>query len=216
MPVCSELMTEPHEIESDPSSEFTVLVVDDDNDVLAANARFLRIKGFKVAVANSADGAFSHLKEQPIDAVVTDLIMPDVNGLAFARELRLSHPLTPIVFFSGHANVQDVVKAMRLGAVDFLEKPIEPEVLLRTITTLRDRYERTKVIERSAFVSDDEIGDSVSFRTRVLAYEKFIIESSLSEHDGSVAKVIDALKINRRTLNDKMLRLGIRRHLNSQ
>jgi len=212
MPVCSELMTEPHEIESDPSSEFTVLVVDDDNDVLAANARFLRIKGFKVAVANSADGAFSHLKEQPIDAVVTDLIMPDVNGLAFARELRLSHPLTPIVFFSGHANVQDVVKAMRLGAVDFLEKPIEPEVLLRTITTLRDRYERSKVIERSAFVSDDEIGDSVSFRTRVLAYEKFIIESSLSEHDGSVAKVIDALKINRRTLNDKMLRLGIRRH----
>ena len=189
-----------------------MLVVDDDNDVLAANARYLRIKVFEVLVANTADGAFSHLNDQTVDVVVTDLIMPEVNGLAFARELRFTHPLTPIVFFSGHANVQDVVKAMRLGAVDFLEKPIEPEILLSTLTTLRDRYERSKVIERSAFVSDDEIGDSVSFRTRVLAYEKFIIESSLSEHQGSVAKVIEALKINRRTLNDKMLRLGIRRH----
>ena len=141
----------------DNTSDFKVLVVDDDNDVLAANARYLRIKGFEVAVANSAEGAFNHLKEQSIDAVVTDLIMPDVNGLAFARELRLSHPLTPIVFFSGHANVQDVVKAMRLGAVDFLEKPIDPETLLRTLTTLRDRYERSKVIDRSAFFADDEV-----------------------------------------------------------
>lgn len=199
-------------IDPDNLSSFTVLVVDDDNDVLAANARYLRIKGFEVAVANSAESAFFRLLEQTIDVVVTDLIMPDKNGLAFARELRYSHPLIPIVFFSGHANVQDVVKAMRLGAVDFLEKPIEPEVLFRTLTVLRDRYDRTKLIERAAFVSDDEIGDSVSFRTRVLAYEKFIIESSLREHDGSVAKVIEALKINRRTLNDKMLRLGIRRH----
>ena len=198
--------------EIDNTSNFTVLVVDDDNDVLAANARYLRIKGFEVVVSNSAESAFSHLKEQTIDVVVTDLIMPNTNGLAFARELRHSHPLTPIVFFSGYATVQDVVKAMRLGAVDFLEKPIEPEVLFRTLTELRDRYERMKLNERAAFVSDDENADSVSFRTRVLAYEKFIIESSLREHEGSVANVIDALKINRRTLNDKMLRLGIRRH----
>lgn len=187
-------------------------MVDDDNDVLAANARYLRIKGFEVAVANSAESAFNRLQEQVIDVVVTDLIMPDTNGLEFARRLRHSHPLTPIVFFSGHANVPDVVKAMRLGAVDFLEKPIEPEILLETLTTLRDRYERSGLVERAAFVADDESGDSVSFRTRVLAYEKFIIESSLSEHNGSVAKVIDALTINRRTLNDKMLRLGIRRN----
>jgi len=199
-------------IEPDVSTDFTVLVVDDDNDVLAANARYLRIKGFEVAVANSAEVAFIHLKEKAIDVVVTDLIMPNTNGLAFARELRYSHPLTPIVFFSGHANVQDVVKAMRLGAVDFLEKPIEPDVLFRTLTGLRDRYERTQLIERAAFVSDDEVGNSISFRTRVLAYEKFVIETSLSEHEGSVAKVIEALKINRRTLNDKMLRLGIRRN----
>jgi len=143
---------------------FTILVVDDDHDVLAANARFLRIQGFEVAVADRAKTALERLREQEIDVVVTDLIMPDADGLTFARQLRILYPLTPIVFFSGNANVPDVVGAK-----------------------------------------------NISFRTRVLAYEKFIIESSLNEHDGSVAKVIDALKINRRTLNDKMLRLGIRR-----
>ncbi len=197
--------------EPEITNKFTVLVVDDDHDVLAANARYLRIEGFEVVVANSATSAFDRLSEHMVDAVITDLIMPDTNGLSFARKLRFSHPLTPIVFFSGHANVPDVVNAMRLGAVDFLEKPIDPEVLLKTITELRDRYERSKVVDRVAFVSGEEVGDTVSFRTRVLAYEKFIIESSLHEHDGSVAKVIDALKINRRTLNDKMVRLGIRR-----
>ena len=190
---------------------FTILVVDDDHDVLAANARFLRIQGFEVAVADRAKTALERLREQEIDVVITDLIMPDADGLTFARQLRILYPLTPIVFFSGNANVPDVVGAMRLGAVDFLEKPIDPDILMETLVTLRDRYERHQLIERAAFTADTELGQNISFRTRVLAYEKFIIESSLNEHDGSVEKVIDALKINRRTLNDKMLRLGIRR-----
>jgi DNA-binding NtrC family response regulator len=193
------------------TAPFCVLLVDDDHDVLGANARYLRIEGFEVVVANSAAVAFERLQEHTIDAVITDLIMPTTPGLAFAQKLRFSHPLLPIVFFSGHASVPDVVNAMRLGAVDFLEKPIDPEVLLKTLTDLRDRYERAAVVERTAFVPDEISAGTVSFRTRVLAYEKFIIEASLEEHEGSVAKVIDALKINRRTLNEKMVRLGIRR-----
>ena len=104
------------------SSSFTVLVVDDDNDVLAANARYLRIKGFEVLVANTADGAFSHLNDQTVDVVVTDLIMPEVNGLAFARELRFTHPLTPIVFFSGACKCARCRKSYAIGCSRFLRK----------------------------------------------------------------------------------------------
>lgn len=197
--------------DTEEKTTFTVLVVDDDHDVLAANARYLRLQGFEVAIADRAETAIERLREQEIDVVVTDLIMPEIDGLAFARQLRFLYPLTPIVFFSGQASVPDVVGAMRLGAVDFLEKPIDPDVLMETLVTLRDRYDRQQLIERAAFTADNELGQNISFRTRVLAYEKFIIESSLNEHEGSIAKVIDALKINRRTLNDKMLRLGIRR-----
>lgn len=192
----------------DTKSGFTVLVVDDDHDVLAANARFLRISGIDTLVADTADSALKRLEEQSVDVIVTDLRMPECDGLEFARKARSFRPLTPIVFFSGFATVPDVVSAMRLGAVDFLEKPIEPEDLLHTLRGLRDRYNGALAVQRIAFGVSDE---NASFKVRVLAYEKYVIETSLLKHEGRISDVIAALRINRRTLNDKMLRLGITR-----
>ncbi|MFK7853254.1 MAG: response regulator [Granulosicoccus sp.] len=193
---------------AETNSDFTVLVVDDDHDVLAANSRFLRISGIDTLVADTADSALQRLEQQTVDAIVTDLKMPDCDGLEFARKARSFRPLTPIVFFSGFATVPDVVQAMRLGAVDFLEKPIEPEDLLSTLQGLRDRYDGAIAAQRVAFGVSDE---NASFKVRVLAYEKYVIETSLLKHEGRISDVIASLRINRRTLNDKMLRLGIAR-----
>ena len=190
---------------------FTALLVDDDHDVLAANARFLRLNGIETVVANTASSALQKLKECSIDVIVTDLKMPEYNGLEFTRAARSFRPLTPVIFFSGFATVPDVVQAMRLGAVDFLEKPIEPELLLLTLQSVRDRYDGAISAQRVAFGVSDE---NASFKVRVLAYEKYVIETSLLEHEGRVSNVIAALQINRRTLNDKMLRLGITRSIN--
>lgn len=189
-------------------SDFTVLVIDDDQDVLAANARYLRLNDINTMISNSALAALDRLESETVDVIVTDLKMPECDGLEFARRARLSRPLTPIIFFSGFANVRDVVKAMRLGAVDFLEKPVEPEHLLQILLELQNRYNGIASSERLAFgIADDD----ASFKDRVLAYEKLVIETSLRYHDGRVADVIENLKINRRTLNDKMQRLGINR-----
>ncbi|MGQ7845406.1 response regulator transcription factor [Granulosicoccus sp. 3-233] len=185
---------------------FTLLLVDDDHDVLAANARFLRLQGIQVVLADSADTALLRLESERVDAIITDLCMPERSGLEFAADARIRRPLVPIVFFSGLASVADVVAAMRLGAVDFLEKPVEPQDMLATVLTLRDRYEGVINNQRLSFDLADE---TVPFRYRVLAYEKLLIEQSLSMHDGQVGAVIDQLQINRRTLNDKMRRLGI-------
>lgn len=191
-------------VESDGG--FTLLLVDDDHDVLAANARFLRLQGIQVVLADSADTALLRLESERVDAIITDLCMPERSGLEFAADARIRRPLVPIVFFSGLASVADVVAAMRLGAVDFLEKPVEPQDMLATVLTLRDRYEGVINNQRLSFDLADE---TVPFRYRVLAYEKLLIEQSLSMHDGQVGAVIDQLQINRRTLNDKMRRLGI-------
>lgn len=193
------------------NSTFTALVVDDDHDVLAANARFLRLNGIETLLANTAFSALQKLKENNVDVIVTDLKMPECDGLEFTRTARSFRPLTPIIFFSGFATVPDVVQAMRLGAVDFLEKPIEPEALLLTLQSVRDRYDGAISAQRVAFGVSDE---NASFKVRVLAYEKYIIETCLLEHDGRVSDVIKTLRINRRTLNDKMLRLGIARSIN--
>ena len=200
------------EKKSQSESPFTILLVDDDLDVLGANARFLRLNQIEVVIADSAEIALERLKADRIDAIVTDLRMPGTSGLEFTAQARIIRPLIPVVFFSGFATVADVVAAMRLGAVDFLEKPVEPEHLLSTLQALEHRYDGT-IDTRALHV--DINSDSEPFRYRVLAYEKLLIEESLMKHDGHVGRVIESLKINRRTLNDKMRRLGITRQTHS-
>lgn len=186
----------------------TVLLVDDDHDVLGANARFLRVHGIHVLVADCAEAALSRLTESPVDIIVTDLRMPGCDGIEFARQVRTQIPLMPLVFLSGFARTADVVAAMKLGAVDFLEKPVEPDILLDTLHQIHDQWRGAISLQRNAFEISNE---AVPFRQRVLAYEKYLIESSFRQCDGQVACVLKALRINRRTLNEKMTRLGISR-----
>ncbi|MFK7858998.1 MAG: response regulator [Granulosicoccus sp.] len=193
-------------MDNDTQRSFTVLLVDDDIDVLASNARYMRLSGLEVQVADDVDVALHRLAQYPIDAVITDVRMPGKDGLEFASNARVICPMIPIVFFSGYATVPDVVAAMRLGAVDFLEKPVEPSSLLATVEGIRDRYDSAI---NTAQLSFDRGDNSVPFRYRVLAFEKLLIEQSLVDHDRDIASVLSALKINRRTLNDKMRRLGI-------
>lgn len=185
-----------------------VLLVDDDHDVLAANARFLRVNEMDVIVAESVSTALERLSENEIDVIVTDLRMPNMNGLDFAQLARESRPLIPIVFFSGFAEVPDVVAAMKLGAVEFLEKPVDPDELLSVIRGVRRSHYGSLANQRQIF---DGLDQGYSLKMRVLAYEKYIIESSLLQHDGHITGVLNSLQINRRTLNDKMSKLGIKR-----
>ncbi len=188
--------------------ELVILLVDDDHDVLGANSRFLRLNNMRVVVADSAKVALQRLSDHHIDVIVTDLRMPNIDGLQFATHARESRPLIPIVFFSGFAQVPDVVAAMKLGAVEFLEKPIDPDVLLDVLDKLRTTHYGEMTNPRKAFEGFEE---QYPLKMRVLAYEKYLIECSLLQHNGNISSVLDSLQINRRTLNDKMFKLGIRR-----
>ena len=150
--------------------------------------------------------ALSHLRERRVDVVVTDLRLPGIDGIEFARRARDLRPFVPILFFSGFARVPDVVAAMKLGAVDFLEKPVEPGLMLDAIRQLAAAP--CHLVERSAFVAADA---NVPLPLRLRAYERHVIETALRRHDGRVSEVLRALQISRRTLNDKMHRLGINR-----
>lgn len=186
-----------------------VLLVDDDHDVLGANARYLRVNDFSVIVADKASTALERLKAEPVDIIITDLRMPECDGIEFAREVREITPLLPVIFFSGYASVPEIVEAMKLGAVDFLEKPVEPEQLLGKIKSVTTGFRSAIALQRQALDISDT---TVSLRRRVRAYEKYVIESCLLQHNGSISCVLEALDINRRTLNEKMTRLGIVRH----
>ena len=111
----------------------SVLVVDDEKNILAAVSRALQLEGYTVVVAGSAEVALDKLKAEAVDVIVTDVLMPGLDGIAFLTALNDHQDQTPVIMMSGHATIETAVEATRLGAHDFIEKPIKTERLLLSI-----------------------------------------------------------------------------------
>ena len=110
-----------------------VLVVDDDQTTLASLSRAFRLSGYEAVVCDHAARAITLLRTERFDIVFSDVMMPGKDGLSMLEDLRELGIATPVVMISGEATVDMAVRATRLGAVDFLEKPISTDKLLITI-----------------------------------------------------------------------------------
>ena len=110
-----------------------VLLVDDEKDFLEALALRLEARQLKVEVAHSGEAAVEQAREHPFDAILLDLAMPGMDGIETLKRLRELNPDSQIVLLTGHATVSKATEAMRLGALDVLEKPVEIEVLVEKI-----------------------------------------------------------------------------------
>jgi two-component system nitrogen regulation response regulator NtrX len=122
----------------------TILIIDDDPGTLASLARAFALEGYETVTSSSARAALARLAESPVDAVVSDVVMPEMNGLELLEAMRAQAPGTPVILMSGQATLEMAVKATRLGALDFVEKPVGLERLLLTLrNALRlERLER--------------------------------------------------------------------------
>ena len=110
-----------------------LLVIDDDANTLASLARAFRLAGHDATVCDSAARALDLIKAQRFDLILSDVVMPGKDGLALLEDLKAAGVATPVVMISGQANVEMAVRATRLGAVDFLEKPLSTDKLLVTV-----------------------------------------------------------------------------------
>jgi DNA-binding NtrC family response regulator len=110
-----------------------ILIVDDDQTTLASLSRAFRLAGYDAVVCDSAARAISLLRNDRFDLVCSDVVMPGKDGLAMLTELREIGIATPTIMISGQATVDMAVRATRLGAIDFLEKPISTDKLLLTV-----------------------------------------------------------------------------------
>ena len=110
-----------------------LLIVDDDQSTLASLSRAFRMAGYEAVVCDNAARAITLLKSERFDLVFSDVVMPAKDGLTMLAEVRELGIATPIIMISGQATVEMAVRATRLGAVDFLEKPISSEKLLLTV-----------------------------------------------------------------------------------
>ena len=110
-----------------------LLIVDDDPNTLASLARAFRMAGHQAEVADNPARALALIREQPFDLIFSDVVMPGKDGIALLEEIRALGVSTPVVMMSGQATVDMAVRATRLGALDFLEKPISTDKLLLTV-----------------------------------------------------------------------------------
>ncbi|HEU4414473.1 MAG TPA: sigma-54 dependent transcriptional regulator [Candidatus Angelobacter sp.] len=110
-----------------------LLIVDDDANTLASLSRAFRLAGHEATVCDNPIKALEMVKAEAFDLIFSDVVMPAMNGLALLEEIRKAGVTTPVVMMSGQAHIEMAVKATRLGAVDFLEKPISTDKLLLTV-----------------------------------------------------------------------------------
>ncbi len=182
-----------------------LLLIDDDLDLLGAIARFLREEGYEVRVCDQPQRLSALIEQGMPDLIITDLKMPHESGLDVLRLVRQSHPQIPVLLFSAFASTPDVVTAIELGAAGFLEKTEQPETLLNKIReVLQGLPPPLRAVPKAG-------GHETPLLDRVKAFERSLIEQALKDSGGSIKDTMAKLGVSRRTLNDKMQRLGVAR-----
>ena len=115
-----------------------VLLIEDDVAFCKMLEAFLTRKDFDVRTAFTAESAFAILEEHPLDLVITDVRLPDKDGLEILAFAKKKHPDIPVILMTGYAEVPMAVEAMKKGAFDYISKPFQPGDVLDKINAAVD------------------------------------------------------------------------------
>jgi two-component system, LuxR family, response regulator FixJ len=135
------------------SSARSVFVVDDDDAALDSLIMLLKAEGLPAKGFSSPIEFLEDLSDHARGCVITDLRMPEMDGVELIRALRQRGSILPVIVVTGHADVTKAVDAMKAGATDFIEKPFESELILRLV--------------RACLEENDQAVDALAWRSRV-------------------------------------------------
>ncbi len=144
-----------------------LLVLDDEPSILTTLQKALTLEGYAVDVAGGIKVAEDKLKKRSYDLCLFDVQLPDGDGVDLLQRLRAAKVDVPVIMMSGHATIDTAVRATRLGALNFLEKPLNTDALLITVeTALRlDRAEaEARALRKAAGTTSDLIGESAAIK----------------------------------------------------
>src|SRR6185312_14955747 len=128
-----------------------VLIVDDDTALLQAlpQAIALRMKNMHVDISDSAFGAIQQVQESEYDAIVSDIKMPGMDGITLIEKLHALCPDTPTLLITGHGERDLAISALRVGAYDFIQKPIDREYFVSSLQrAIQTRQMRRQIVEQ--------------------------------------------------------------------
>jgi DNA-binding NtrC family response regulator len=116
-----------------------VLLVDDEKDFLTVMSERMTARGMEVSTADSAQAALQEVVSGAYDAIVLDLKMPGMDGIETLKAIKARNPTLQVILLTGHATLEKGVEAMKLGAMDFVEKPADLNVLTEKIKNAQAR-----------------------------------------------------------------------------
>jgi two-component system nitrogen regulation response regulator NtrX len=152
------------------NSKAHILIVDDEANTLASLSRAFRLAGHEATVCDNAVKALELAKSHAFDLILSDVVMPKRDGINLLQDLKTNSVTTPVVMMSGQAHIEMAVQATRMGAFDFLEKPLSTEKLLLTVENAlklkRLEVENTELRRR---IGKHEIVSSGKTMQRVMA-----------------------------------------------
>ena len=143
----------------------TILVVDDDRPIRSTLKEILEFEKFKVEDAEDGQMAISKVEKNDYDLILCDIKMPKMDGIEVLQKIQELKPHIPVVMISGHGDIETAVGAIKLGAFDFIAKPLDLNRLLVTVRNALDRnelVEETKQLRKKVYKSklNDIIGES--------------------------------------------------------
>lgn len=163
-------------------SEPVVHIVDDDAPVRESIAFLLDAEGIATRTYESASALLDRRAELEPGGIITDIRMPGVNGLEMVQELTRTGVPHPIIVLTGHGDVSLAVQAMKVGVVDFLEKPFDDDALLRAVRTMLSRSDSDTSRKRER----EEIAERVSHLT---ARERDVFDAIVAGDSNKAAAI---------------------------
>ena len=116
-----------------------VLLVDDEKKFLDAMGARMKARGMDVSTSESAEEALEMLAKEAYDAVILDLRMPEMDGIEALKRMKEKRPEVQVILLTGHATVEEGVEAIKLGAMDFLEKPADLDAISEKIKKAKEK-----------------------------------------------------------------------------
>ncbi|MBI5676418.1 MAG: sigma-54-dependent Fis family transcriptional regulator [Nitrospirae bacterium] len=158
----------------------TVLVVDDEESILETLSSILEDEGYEVSTASSGEGALTYFEKTSPDVVLLDVWMSGIDGIETLKKIKEISKETPVIMISGHSTIDTAVHAIKLGAYDFLEKPLSLEkVLILTKRALeKQRLEKENIALKSSIFQELEI---VGKSPKIITLKEEITKAAASQ-----------------------------------
>lgn len=200
-----------------------ILVVDDEIGIRELLSEILFDEGYQVYLAENAEQARAYRNEREPDLVLLDIWMPDTDGVSLLKEWVEQDLLTmPVVMMSGHGTIETAVEATRIGAVDFLEKPVSLQKLLSTVAkAIKEGAPKPQVPAEE--IQSQQIILDIGGQTQQFAlpldlplrearehFDAFYFNYHLQKAGGNVTRVAEKVGLERTHLYRKLKQLGVK------